>query len=366
MVLVERATRRAITNVAPPVDAGFTAADGVWTGTLPDYLGIANTAINWNGTRFAQILLPLPDDPVERRILLAHESFHRIQPALGFFGKEADNRHLDAKDARIATRLEIAALRAALTSSDWRAAARDALFYRARRLAAFADAEATESALIANEGIAEYTGIRIGAGDRADEFAIRRIDTATDLGSLIRSLGYVVGPAYGVLLDRSGRPWREAALNGRPLPVLLAESLAEVPGTPRADIDYGEKAIVAEETERERAAQERRAALTAAFVTGPVVTIPFVDMRIEFNPGTLFALGDQGTVYRTGTIRDVWGTLSVTGNVLLDANWSMARVPGPANVASDAVTGPGWSLTLAPGYGLVADARPGDQRLVKR
>src|SRR6266851_6964336 len=69
-------------------------------GTMPQSIGMANTAIDWQGDRWAMVMLPLPEQAYTRRVLLAHESFHRIQPKLGLTSKEVANAHLDTVEGR--------------------------------------------------------------------------------------------------------------------------------------------------------------------------------------------------------------------------------------------------------------------------
>lgn len=360
LIFVDPESKSAIASFDPGL-AGFRQEGTVWKGQLPANVSIANTSIDLSGRRVAEVLLPLPSDPIQRRVLLAHESFHRIQPELGFKGRETDNGHLDARDARIYARLEIAALKAALTQKNWRSAARDALSYRAARLARFSNAEASEAALIANEGLAEYTGVRVGAGAKAVNIAVDRLDGATERPSLIRSFGYVVGPAYGLLLDRTGRSWRMAGLKGRPLPGLLASALGAKVRPQLVRAKYGGATIVAEETARDEKIQRRRSELTAKLVDGPTVTFAFEKMNIDFNPNTLFSLGATGTVYSGNTnIRDNWGSLRATVEVLISPNWNYARLPGPAKIDGRTVSGPGWSAELAQDYSVVPGDRVGD------
>ena len=76
--------------------------DGQTTeGTMPQSMGIANTAVDWNGDRWTMVMLPLPADAYARRVLLAHESFHRVQQKLGLVAKEVPNAHLDAVEGDI-------------------------------------------------------------------------------------------------------------------------------------------------------------------------------------------------------------------------------------------------------------------------
>jgi len=363
LIFVDPVTRTAIANSRP--GPGFVEQAGLWTGTLPNDVGLANTSIDLNGRIFAEIVLPLPGDAENRRVLMAHESFHRIQPVLGFKAEEADNSHLDTKDGRTWARLEMAALKAALTAKDWQPAARDALAFRAKRLALFPSAELAETRLIANEGLAEYTGVKVGAGDHADAFAIQRLDSGADRQSLIRSFGYVVGPAYGLLLDRISRNWRAAALTGKPLPALLEAALP--PGVRPTSADYGAQTIEAQESARDARIQERRGMIMATLVDGPTVTFPASGMNVFFDPNTLFSLGPLGTVYsRTTEVKADWGTLKVSGDVLLSPGWTYARVRGPAKLDGRMLIGPDWSAELATGYSMVPDQRAGNFILQKQ
>lgn len=369
VILVDPGSRAAIANVEPPA-ADFHEVDGLWVGTVPPSFPLVNTSTEWANVHWAVVMLPLPEEDAARRVLLAHESFHRIQRVLGLGPREGDNGHLDAKEGRIYARLEMAALKEALLATEqdrpWHAMAGDALAYRAARLAAYRSAAQPETALLANEGLAEYTGVVVGAADQAVSFAIRRLDTGPQRTSLIRSFGYVVGPAYGLLLDRSGHDWRQAALAETPLPDLLQKALGE-PLRREPDMQaYGAAAIIAEETDRDRGIQQRREQLTARLVEGPTVTFPAEAMQIEFDSNTLFSLGSEGTVYsREFKVRDGWGELRGSGDVLISRSWDLARVPGPATVAGDRLSGPGWTATVRPGYSLVPGTRPGDAVLEK-
>lgn len=64
-------------------------ADG-WVGTLPQGVPIANTSVEWAGVRWIMVLAPLPTDPTERRVLLLHEAWHRVQGQLGLASAAAD------------------------------------------------------------------------------------------------------------------------------------------------------------------------------------------------------------------------------------------------------------------------------------
>src|SRR6476661_10914421 len=63
LLLVDPATRRAVAN-APDGGAALAPAAGapagVFVGTLPDSVGLANTAVRWADADWAMVLLPLP------------------------------------------------------------------------------------------------------------------------------------------------------------------------------------------------------------------------------------------------------------------------------------------------------------------
>ncbi|HWA16023.1 MAG TPA: hypothetical protein VG817_06310, partial [Gemmatimonadales bacterium] len=90
MILVDPETRVAIATQQPE-SGGFRVQGELFAGVLPADVPLANTAIDWNGTRWSFVLAPLPTDPAQRRGLLFHEAFHRLQPALGLDGPDRLN-----------------------------------------------------------------------------------------------------------------------------------------------------------------------------------------------------------------------------------------------------------------------------------
>ena len=64
MLFVDETTRRVIANES---SAGLEADGGVFIGTLPEDVGIANTAATWNGKKWTMLMWPLPEDAHRRR-----------------------------------------------------------------------------------------------------------------------------------------------------------------------------------------------------------------------------------------------------------------------------------------------------------
>lgn len=380
IVLVEPNTRAAVANQPDPAGK-FQQQDGMFVGEWPADMDVANTAMDWGGTRWAVVMLPLSQDPFTRLQLLAHESFHRIQPELGFDMADAMAQHLDELEGRMWLRLELRALAQSLRSEGDKArdAAMDALLFRRVRNAAFPGSGAVERRLEGHEGLAEYTGVRFAldvTGVGLDEIA-RRVESFEKRTTYVRSLGYGTGPALGLLLDRYQPGWRRDVKAAPDLAQLLATALpthavnvtapAHLDEAGRRAVSYGLEVVREEETKRaERLAADRKR-YREQLVKGPVLTLDLPERRLIYNPNTVVSLGDEGNVYPKSILIGPWGRLTLhEGGALASANRDRARVAAPNNAKPDdkgIVTGSGWSLELQPDWRLVPDKRSGDFRM---
>lgn len=212
MLFVDPETRAVVANRADG-EGLLTPAGTLFTGTLPPTVAVANTAVTWSGVKWTMIMWgAVSDTTVGRRRLLLHESFHRIQDAIGFPMANADNAHLDTLEGRYWLILEMRALAAALRSEQRDSAMADAAAFRARRRTLFDAAATNERALENNEGLAEYTGFAL-RGTSPDETRLAvarwRLDGAGEGGTFVRSFAYATGAAWGLLLDEVAPDWRK-------------------------------------------------------------------------------------------------------------------------------------------------------------
>ncbi len=333
--------------------AGSLAEDGILNSDVP----IANTAIEWRGRRWAMILWPLPDDEAERDRLMLHESWHRLQPDLGLTGTDRPRDHLDTSEGRTSLRLELRALRSALTASsrsETQRASCWAVGIRAARYRNFAGAQAGEAALEANEGLAEYTGWAAAAPIDRHEMAsaINRREADRSHG---RSFAYLTGPAYGVLLDRLRPDWRSKFKDGSDLGSLLAEALPAScqgdRGREAAMMALGETLVRAEESALAADRETQLSTWRAALVEGPVVILPMTDAQIVFDPANVFALPPHGNVYPKASVTASWGRLQVSSGALVATDWSTVTVSGGSVQSGGRVArGPGWMIDLSPDW----------------
>jgi hypothetical protein len=100
-------------------------------------------------------------------------------------------------------------------------------------------------------------------------------------------------------------------------------------------------------------------------VDGPVLVLPLAKANFQFNPQTLVALDETGTVYPTLRLTDEWGELVVERNgALVKAGSKSATVPLRVG-DEDRVRGEGWTLTLKPGWKIAPGTRAGDSTVLR-
>ncbi len=379
ILLVDWTDNTAVANRADPGGV-LKAAGPVFVGTLPPDVIIANTPIEWSGLRWTELIWPLSDDTAHRHVMLSHELFHRAQNELGMLQRDGGNLHLDALEGRILLQLEWHALAAALTAprADARnAAIGDALLFRHERYRLFPDAHDEERALELNEGVAEYTGVRVGLDTPAERtaYALRDLEAFQQSPTFVRSFAYATGPAWGLLLDRADPAWRDklaAGMKSANPPALdeMLQSALKLPepaaATVKAREAFYDDTLRPRELARDQARQAHLADLKARLVDGPVLRVALAGHHAsyQFNPQTLEAMGTTGVVYPTMTLSADWGMLKVEQGALLDKAMTVAAVSA-AGGAPDHLQGPGWKLALNKGWHVVPGERAGDYTVTK-
>lgn len=365
LIVVDPQTRAAWATQADPSGVLRPAGDG-WVGVLPDEVPVANTAVDWSGLRWTMVI-GLPENPTERRVLLAHEAWHRIQTELGLVPRNAENAHLEDERGRYLLRLELRALRAAMQTQGtarWRAA-REALQLRGARLRHYPAASDDEAALDRNEGNAAYTGTKLGAAEDAHKYAARTLERYDASQAYSRSYAYASGPAYGLLLDERRPDWRTSLGANAPAD-LLAQALDLRPSArdlARAERQHDPEGLVAAtEAKRGEAHRALVAELRERYKSGSRKVVLAIDPRMmSFDPRRVTPVADVGRVFGVFSARGPWGSLQAQDGALVTPDFSQVTL---ANPAVDGLSGPGWTLTLAPGYGISAPDEHGALRVV--
>ncbi|HEY1977616.1 MAG TPA: hypothetical protein VGG89_13775 [Candidatus Baltobacteraceae bacterium] len=369
IMLADPNTLQAVANR----DVAGATRDGKLFGlTLPAGTQVANAPFTYAGRHWAQIQWPMFGDADTQAVTLMHESFHIVQPKLGFNGNAdtgsiSGDEFLDTKPGRIWLRGELHALRAALQSSGEARtqALRDALTMRLYRHMLSATTGSRERQLDVLEGLAEGTGIDAGLPpNRRIRYALYDMTFVEKQPSYARAFAYATGPAYTELLDAARSDWRRGITPASDVALLTmrdygldVETLSAVQAQ-AALARYGGKAIEAQEAAR----AARKAALdktyTRELVEGATLSLPLVKFHIRFDPRDIETLDRFGTVYHTVSVAAPWGSLDVTGgNALVTTDFKTVRVAVPNLPGGRVIGGTGWRLKLAPGYRIVADPR---------
>ena len=377
MLLVDAASRTVVGN-EPDAKTLLHSEGGVWIGKLPPEMNPANTAVDLGGKKWSMVLWPVSDSRYTRGRLLMHESFHRIQDQLGVPGSNPSNAHLATAEGRIWTRLEWRALTEALLHSGTarRQALVDALTFRAKRRTVASNAADDERQLEINEGLAEYTGLVLSGLPRnvLNDRAAVQLAQAETQESFVRSFAYASGPAYSLLLDNVGIPWRKTIRATSDLSELArrAYGIAMVNAANAENLitRYNGARMIADERARDARRIATEARLRATFIEGPTLKLPAAGaFNYSFNPNNATPLPGIGTVYETGRVTDEWGILEVaSGGMLLErsANGLVSGVivPNP-KIEGDKISGDGWTLTLSPGWTTASRANS-NQIVVKK
>jgi hypothetical protein len=374
MLLVHPQTREIVANQAD-AEGKLSNKDKVWVGTLPADQTMANTAKIWAGVEWTMILWPaLGGDKVPRTRLMMHELFHRIQDDLGLPAANPANAHLDTRDGRVWMQLEWRALAAALKSESEqrKSAIEDALIFRQFRRSLVATAF-EENALEINEGLAEYTGVRLSGQTEPKQrsYAAQRcLNHAQMFPNLTRSFAYTSGPAYGLLLDAYEPNWRKSLKADSDLAaLLLAAAGAKLPPDIMSEAvkraaSFDGKVLMESEDRREAQRQKNVKEYQAKFVEGPKLTIPLgPSMNYSYDPNTVQVFEGLGMVYPTLSVTDQWGVLEVTGGAVMiregdkPVHVIVSATPG---MTVDTRESKDWKLDLKPGWRIVPRKREGD------
>ncbi|MEC4051891.1 hypothetical protein VSP10_03725 [Myroides odoratimimus] len=350
---------------------------GVYIGTLPKNINIANTAIEWEGKRWAMIMLPLSDNVQNRINLLGHESFHRVQPTLGFKLNNTDNNHLDQKEGRVYLSLELEALKQAIQANSIKEINQHltaALSFRKYRQSIYSEASTTENNLELNEGIAEFTGLIVSNRTKKEtvDYVSKGIDDFFKNSTYIRSFAYHTIPVYGYLLSQQDKEWNKKINTTTNLTdyfikvwnIQISNNLESTVNQLKSK--YNGTLIIEQEVERENKVKKIIAAYKAQFVENPHFEIKFEKMNISFNPSNLVALEDKGTVYPTMRISDKWGILTVEKGALMSPNWDRLSITNPTKVEENKVFGDGWILELTEHYKVEQNKENLNYQLVKK
>lgn len=354
ILLINPETRTFIANEQNEKNE-FTKQGDFFIGRLPESINIANTAIGWDGKSWTMVMLPLPESKEERLSLLIHESFHRVQPVIGFDNlNETQNNHLDSKDGRIYLKLEFEALKQALNSEKPEQYIKDALLFRQYRHQLFAGSITSENSLEINEGIAEYTGSILCGMSNAVllKHYSSKIDLIISYPTLVRSFAYATMPVYGYFMKQTEERWN-LKISSK---TNLTEFIFNFFGVKSQNLNsdeikkvgrfYNLESISKFEGEREQKQIALIKKLKKQFIEDCHLVINLEKMSISYHPGNIMPLDTFGTVYPNLRITDNWGILEVDSCGALVTNWKKVTISAPTQITDTLINGLGWKLKI--------------------
>jgi hypothetical protein len=376
ILLVNPNTRQLFANF-PDTAGTLKQVGAIYSGVLPNEMNIANTAVNWNGRRWAMIILPLPLDKQERINLLAHELFHVSQPLLGFQLFDPQNNHLDKMDGRIYLRLELEALKKAVQTTDEnerKAHLTNALTFREYRYFLYSGADSTENLLELNEGLAEYTGSAASGRNNKEstEHFAQSLNTFMSNPTFVRSFAYQTIPVYGYLLENIRQEWNREITTKTNLTDYFIKALnISLPNEIKKTVDlvsnqYNGQIIISEEHARDEKTKKIISEYKSRFIEQPHFEIRFEQMNVSFDPRNIMPIEDKGTIYPNIRVTDNWGILTVRNGAFMSSDWGKISVTVPIKIDEKNIIGDGWTLELKDGYAVTKDESSGNYQLTKK
>lgn len=254
---------------------------------------------------------------------------------------------MDKKEGRILLRLEWEELFSALNSgNDERVKhIRSAIILNKYRMKLFPEADSLESRMLLNEGLAEYTGIKLSGAPESvvNNILSDKIKHAEMMPSFVRSFAYISGPLYSFLLDKSGIYWltninetsRITEIIRSAFEIIITDDVHD-----EAQLilnDYKDSDILIFEENRAQKQIEKLEYLKEKFLSKPVLILPLQNMSMQFNPSNLVSIENVGTVYPNIRITDNWGILDVTNGALVSSDFRkvIISLPDDFNQAVD-------------------------------
>jgi hypothetical protein len=367
IILVDKKSRKVFANTQDSKGELIRRGD-VYIGTLPENVNISSTAKEWNGTRWAMLAMPVPEEKEERLSAFIHESFHRIQPSIGFDSiPRYSCEHLDKKNGRIYLKLELEALEKALNTNnpaEEKEQIMNALLFRQYRHSLFPNSKIYENPLELNEGLAEYTGVILcGRNDiELRQYFVSRFKFFYNQPTFVGAYAYFTIPVYGYFMHKQDKHWNLKIDKKTNLTDFISAffNQSKVDNIQKAveqiSQEYPFETIVNEEEKREKKQQYLIEKYKAKFLKDSILNIKLINKRISFNPGNLIPLEDYGMIYPNLRLVDIWGVLTVDSGALINTDRTKIIISKPLFAKDSIIRGNGWEIKLNDSWRLVKDS----------
>ena len=295
--------------------------NGIYKGKFPETHNIANSITQVFGQKWVTIMLPFPEDKIERIALACHEMFHYWQDSLHLVPSHYNynNQHLDLLEARVLLKLEWNALFQACITTDSEKRnqhIQNGISFRLYRRKKFPQYIKDETAFEINEGLPQYTGIKLAT--QTDSCYLKTLEKHLAIymskEELVRTFAYMSGELYGYLLDQANKKWRKnihgdtdlGNLLKRLYPISIPDHLEIY--CKQQQTCYPIDSINLFEQKRDSLKSIQKEELIRIFSKDTKI-LPLINMQIKFNPNLVIPLDNLGTAYKEIRIVDQWVTI---------------------------------------------------------
>lgn len=323
----------------------------VWDNKVP----LANSFFEYEGKKYVTIIhAALMNTPCEQRVnLLTHEIFHLHQKSLGIINQVSANYHMDEVEGRVLLQIEMANLQRALDGDSQ--SLNDALYIRAYRQRLYPNNN--EDLYELNEGLAEYTGVKISTTNMR-EYLKERLNYDISRG-YTNAFGYFTGAAYATLLDKLYPEWKSDKDLSKGMIYLIKKSNPQYSFT----IDdaylkeilnkYNYNKILSDEKEELKSFGDigQFEELLKPETTKLLITNSKINFT--YNPhDRVITIGDA-VLLRNMTLTGEWGHIKVKKGIVRLNNWSAFYLLPPKKITENIVEGEDYIIEINEGWKVV-------------
>jgi hypothetical protein len=333
-----------------------------WDNKVP----LANSFFDYENKRYVTIIhAALMHSPCKQRInLLSHEIFHTYQKGLGIENQLSTNYHMDEVEGRALLQMEMEALRQVLSGD--LGSLHDALCIRGYRQSLFPNNN--EDMYELNEGLAEYTGVKL-SGENMNDYVKSRLNYDISRG-YTNAFGYFTGSAYATILDSLYPQWRSDKDLTKGLIYLIKKKEPQYTvAIEKGKLDkllakYDYASIL--EKEKKELDSFGDVGQFKKLIDPSTPKLCLLNQKINFtyNPHDRVISLDDAVLLRNITIMGEWGQLNIKSGVVRMNNWSAFYLLPPTDLGSVVVRGDDYELRLNQGWKV--DEKNGLYEIVKK
>jgi hypothetical protein len=364
LMFVDRPTRKIIAN-QPDENGILKEKNGAYIGDYPKEYLIQNQALEFGGTMFGVVPLPVQEDDYRIKTRAIRSFYHCFQKTAGFSPNFYNTRYMDDKNARLWLKLEWRSLKKAITNEGEQRlqALRDALIFKGARRELYPTYASDENKFEDFEGLATFTSFILceDTAGKTKRKLIEYLDRTYTYQSYGRNYGFIHGALYAFLASEQGFDFKTIHSDTTDLgnivkelyKIQLPQICRDVAGS--IALNYDIESIYKEEDQRLANIKQSIHNAISIFTEKPIVYLELESPYFDFEPEDIRSLDTLGTIYTTMRVSDNWGKLTVDkGGCLVSSNLKYLRITAKnIEKSKNHLSGDGWNLFMNNDWELV-------------